>query len=125
MHRKDIIHLVLALLFVGISINLSRTTIGILKNTGRLRDLEVEVAHLEKKKEEIESSIEYKKTDEYVEGFARNELNMVKPGEEVFVVVKGDNLSSDLLGSEEINTGDNKMKDDKSNFAKWIALFFE
>lgn len=121
MNRKDIIHLVLAIVFIGISINVTITTINIFKNTNRLKELEKEVVLLEEEKDQIQSSIEYKKTNEYVEDFARNELNMVKPGEEVFVVVKtGNNINS---GTEITNL---KLgNDDKNVFSLWINLFFE
>lgn len=83
---KEIKYLVLALLFIGITVNLTKTTWDMLKSKDRLLSLDREVAQLRDKKTAIEDSIEYKKTDGFVEDFARNELNLIKPGEDVVVV---------------------------------------
>jgi cell division protein FtsB len=83
---KEIKYLVLALLFIGITVNLTKTTWDMLKSKDRLLSLDREVAQLRDKKTGIEDSIEYKKTDGFVEDFARNELNLIKPGEDVVVV---------------------------------------
>lgn len=83
---KEIKYLVLALLFIGITVNLTKTTWDMLKSKDRLLSLDREVAQLRDKKTAIEDSIDYKKTDGFVEDFARNELNLIKPGEDVVVV---------------------------------------
>ncbi len=64
----------------------ARTTIEIMKSSHKLDASKQEIADLEAKKAELEKSIEYKKSEDYVEKTARNELNLIKPGETVFVV---------------------------------------
>ena len=122
MTRKDIIHLVLAILFISISINLTKTTISTLKNINRLKELDLEVSDLEGEKLNIESAIEYKKTNEFVEDFARNELNLIKPGEDVFVVVDStpEDSKEDPSLIKDSSTNDNNL----SNWKAWIKLFF-
>lgn len=63
--------------------------------------------------------IEYKKTQEYVEESARNSLNMIKPGEKVYVVEGGEVES---VTNERIY----EPVEDKSdpNWYLWYKLFF-
>ena len=122
MTQKDIIHLVLAILFISISINLTKTTISTLKNINRLKELDLEVSDLEGEKLNIGSAIEYKKTNEFVEDFARNELNLIKPGEDVFVVVDStpEDSKEDPAFIKDSNTDGNNL----SNWKDWVKLFF-
>jgi len=118
MTRADIIHLVLIVSFIGLSINLTRTTISMLKNVNRLRDLEVEVATLEDKTNRIKESIEYKKTDVFVEEFARNELNLVKPGEDVVIVSNKTPENTEIITTKDIDVKKDTV------FLKWVKLLF-
>jgi len=79
-------HLLLSALLILASINLVRTTIGILKSSKRLEDAQNEVSLLEQEKVALQKSNEYKKSEEFIEKTAREDLNMVKPGESVYVV---------------------------------------
>ncbi len=79
-------HLLLSALLILASINLVRTTMGILKSSKRLEDAQNEVSLLEQEKVALQKSNEYKKSEEFIEKTAREDLNMVKPGESVYVV---------------------------------------
>ena len=78
-------YIVLTLLFVVATVNSTRTTMDILKSSKRLENLKGEVNSLEEKRAYLNSTLEYKRTDEFVEERARNALNLIKPGEKVYV----------------------------------------
>ena len=99
-----------------------RSSLNILKNKRRLEDIKNEVFNLEKEKLSLEESIEYKKSDEYIEERARNDLNLIKPGEQVYVIVgEQENKQVDVL-SETDEQKKNTIKD--SNPYMWYKLFF-
>lgn len=80
---------------------------------------------MKKQAEDLNADIEYKKTDAYIEEKARNDLNMIKPGERVYVVVDSGKTtsSSEVLGTQ------NKSEKEKdgpkdANWYAWYKLFF-
>jgi cell division protein FtsB len=110
----------ISILFILATINFTKTTIEILENSKRLDNISQEVAELEEEKKDYENSVAYKKTDEYVEEKARNDLNLIRPGEKVYVLPQGlkeVNLESKVLGQRNISL------EEKSNPAKWLSLF--
>ena len=111
------------LLFFVVSISLFRSSFQVLKSKNRLDEVNSEVSKLESEKKKIEAEIAYKQTPEYIEEKARNELNLIKPGEKVYVVVGDDVKSSSesvLSGSSERKA--NEKKD--ANWYSWYKLFF-
>lgn len=120
-------HTVLGIFFILASINFARTTFDILKSSKRLDDLKGEISGLEAKKTDLEADFEYKKSSAYVEKTARNDLSMVKPGEQVFVVVNKDKAANEGDGARvnqrnavlAVETGRQE-----SNPRKWWSLFF-
>lgn len=120
-------YIVLSILFVLASINFTRTALEILENSKRLDSLSQEVEELESEKKEYKNRVAYKKTDEYIEEKARNDLNMIKPGEKVYVVpqeYKGIDLEPKVLGQKTDSDGILFGRiDPESNIAKWIKLF--
>jgi cell division protein FtsB len=119
-------YLALSALFVLAAINLTKTTLEILKSSKRLDDLQEEVAGLEAEKQTLKDTIRYKETDEYIEEKARNDLNLVKPGEHVYVVegVAEDieNGVENVLSSFAKREGEEDFQD--SNIYHWYKLFF-
>jgi cell division protein FtsB len=106
-----------SILLIVATINFVRTTASILESSKRLNEAKADVLALESRRNMLEKELEYKKTDEFIEEKARNDLNLAKPGEEV-VAVPGilsgiDGLS--LYGGSESNT---------NNFWLWVGLFF-
>lgn len=120
-------YIILTALFILASVNFTRTALEILENSKRLDNLGQEVEELEAEKKDYTNRVAYKKTDEYIEEKARNDLSMIKPGEKVYVVpqeFKGISLESKVLGQK---TTPQKLflgkLDPESNIVKWIRLF--
>ena len=112
----------LSILFVLASINFARTALEIIDNSKRLDELSQEVNELEMDKAQLEESVSYKKTDEYIEEKARNDLSLIRPGEKVYVIpkeIKDIDLDSKVLGQKSIRNID----ENSSNVARWAALF--
>lgn len=120
-------HIVLSILFIIASINFTRTTLDIIKSSKRLDTIKNEVSLLDQEKQQMETAIEYKKTDAYVEEKARNDLNMGKLGEKVYVVLGMDSTKdTKVLGT---STAKNEISVSnivrwKQNLHGWYALFF-
>ncbi len=135
MHRpSNIKYLALSVLLILASISFIRTTIEIFQSSKKLDTAKQEISSLETKKDQLEKSIAYKKTDSYVEKVARDDLNLVKPGERVFVV-KDENYDKDkpkpeldseptLGASTERLSKDLTWHQRKLNLKKWLNLFF-
>jgi cell division protein FtsL len=111
------------LLFI-VSISLIKSSIQVFKSKGRLDEVNQELSKLEDEKKKLEAEIQYKQTQEYIEEKARNDLNLIKPGEKVYVVVGEENKASSetnvLSGSSERKKNDTKDK----NWYSWYKLFF-
>lgn len=109
------------LLLVG-SISLIRTTFEIMKSNKRLDDLKAEVTLLEEDKLALLSELEFQKSDDYVEQEARNKLNLVKPGENVYVLSNEfeEDLQKDLF-KENVLSMNSEVKE-KSNLKLWLDL---
>lgn len=117
----------LTTLFVIGSFNFVRTTMEIVENSKRLDSLGDEVSTLESKKEGLEQSVAYKNTDDFIEEKARNDLNLIKPGEKVYVFPKKSNpstLDTLVLGEASSKEGLNYEGTDKNNIQKWIEFLF-
>jgi cell division protein FtsB len=122
-------YVVISILFILAAINFTRTTLEILKSSKRLDDLKVEVTQLEEHKNSLEDDIQYKNSDEYVEERARNDLNLVKPGEKVYVVENldlkvSDNKKDDVLSSFSKKV-EERSKSQGSYAYQWFELFFK
>lgn len=125
-------YLILSALFIFASINFTRTTLEILKSSQRLDDLKDEVNQLGIQKSKLNAEIEYRQTDEYIDEVARNDLNLVKPGEKVYVI-QGDSLESNDSGvsskesvlGELTNRAKNQSNITESNAYQWYKLFFD
>jgi cell division protein FtsB len=110
-----------SILFIFLSVSFVKSSFDVLKSKDRLDEVNVEVQELEEEKSEIEKDIEYRRSDEYVEEKARNELNLIKPGEKVYVVMGGDDPSEGVLSETDVA----EEPDDKSNWYSWYKLFFD
>jgi cell division protein DivIC len=123
---KQIKYITISVLLLVLSFGLIRSTFDVYRGSKRVEDLENEVLDLEKRKKELESSIEYKQTNEYVEEKARNDLNLIKPGESVFVVSGPGNEGylDDTVLSKMDTRVEMGSKIRNSNWYKWFKLFF-
>ena len=82
---------------------------------------------MEQEKAEVEASIEHKKTDDYIDERARNDLNLVKPGEKVFVILgskTSKNKESDQKSDKETANTRTTETPQENNLFKWYKLFF-
>ncbi len=124
-------YILLSILLILASINFTRTAYDILKSSKRLDDLEEEVSGLDSRKQRLQEEIERKKTPEYVEEKARNELNMIKPGEKIVVFVndtlgKASSAPSFDTGNKNVLSATDTVVTDKSpNPVQWYRLFFD
>jgi cell division protein FtsB len=123
--NKRVGNLIMSIVLLTLSIGLIKSSFEVFKGTQRMKDLEKEVLDLQNKKKELEASIEYKKTAEYIEEKARNDLNLIKPGETIYVISglgNEDYLQKNVLSSTSKNSGKATVKD--NNWYKWYRLFF-
>ena len=117
-------YIALIILFVLGSVNFTRTAIEIMSNSKRLDNLNDEVLSLRQQKDGLEQEVDHKKTDEYVEKAARNDLNMIKPGEKVYIITQGLKEADTELKVKKasfydfysLDAGDNNLK-------AWLSLF--
>ena len=74
-------------------------TLKVAQKGKRLIEAKRELAALQQERARLEQEVQYRQSAEFVEKEARNKLNMVKPGEEVYLKPKisGD----DLLGAQD------------------------
>lgn len=110
------------LFFAILTASFVRSSFDVLKSKDRLDNVNKEVALLEQEKQEIEKEIELKKSDAYVEEKARNDLNLIKPGEKVFVVRGGESALENVLAKTDARTEDEKKA---PNWYSWYRLFFD
>lgn len=109
MDLKKILQVIIIFVLAFFSFKYTKDVYRVLNNN-RLQVVKQEVAVLTEKKQAILDSIEYKKTDEFVEEFARNELDMIKPNEELFVIVKGE----EVLNTKYLDLSDNNKSSNYS-----------
>lgn len=123
MSKTSVIKFILGtILFTLLSVSFVKSSFDVLEGRDRLYEVREDVEELEKQKEQIKEGIEYKKSDEYVEEKARNELNLIKPGEKVYVVMGGESSHNNVLSESDFNSEDIAKT---SNWYLWYRLFFE
>lgn len=72
---------------------------------------------LENNKVSAEEELAYKSSEQYIEQVARNDLNLIKPGEKVFV-------APEVMSAVTDKTAEVKDELEKSNIQLWADLFF-
>ncbi len=90
----------------------------------RLEDALEKEESLTIERDGLKKRIEYKKTGEYIEESARNELNMIKPGEKVFVVDGAVPAPGEVAGASEIRELTPADDREDPNWYLWYKLFF-
>jgi len=113
-----------ACLLAFLSYGFIKSGFEVLEGSKRLTEVQEEVLSLESEKNKLEEEIEYKKTEEYIEEKSRNDLNLVKPGETIYVVKKSGESKekSPSVLSETDEKMDLTYKD--ANWYMWYRLFF-
>lgn len=120
-------YVALIVLFALASVNFTKTALEIVNNSKRLDSLHYEVSSLKQEKADLDSIVAYKQTDQYVEEKARNDLNMIKPGEKVYVLEKI-SVESGEFSPEAVRKGVatsvlGASATDESNLSSWLKLF--
>ncbi|MFC1624817.1 septum formation initiator family protein [Patescibacteria group bacterium] len=113
-----------ATLLVFLSFGFIKSGLEVLEGSKRLSETQEEVLSLEGKKEALEQEIQYKRTPEYIEEKARNDLNLVKPGETIYIIEKGkeEKGGETSVLSEKDEVLESTYKD--TNWYMWYRLFF-
>jgi len=122
MDKKRLKSLAISLILLIFSVSFVIATVDIAKKGKRLIGAKRELEVLQQQKEELRKELEYRKSAEFIEEEARNKLNMVKPGEEVYLRPKitGD----DLLGGQDgpRNGSGNDFRDRPPRKPPWFFV---
>jgi len=112
------------LVLLVISANFIRSTIEVLNSKKRLQEAQEKENSLIIERDALKKQIEYKKTGEYIEESARNELNMIREGEKVFVLEEEKPVPGDVAAASD--TGELVPSNDTEdpNWYLWYKLFF-
>jgi len=92
-------NLAISLVLLAISVGFISGTVRVIKRSTRLIEAQEQVHRLEAEKKALQEKADYLGSSDFVEEEARNKLNMVKPGEEVYLRPKI--LGDDLLGAQD------------------------
>jgi len=96
------------------------TTARIVKNSRRLKDVKENVLSLERERERLIQEINEKETQEYIEKTAREELNLVKPNDEIYVYPE----KKDIRMRKPTRDRAKNFLEYKTPLQQWIELIF-
>lgn len=121
--------ILMSVVLVVISANFVKSTLEVLTNRKRLEEAEKREQKLVQERDVLKRQIEYKRTLEYIEESARNELNLIKPGEKVYVLegsteegtVEQDDANRPDAAGSVAGVSDEK---ERPNWYHWYKLFF-
>ena len=94
--------------------NSSKKIISFRGTSQKVDQAQAKLDNLKLENERLKQELEYKKSDKFAEEEIRNKLGLVKPGEDVYAVPKGDNSQSSIVDSH----------DEKPNWQKWRDFLF-
>lgn len=120
---SNIKNTVISFLLLFAAFNFVRTSLSIMENSKRLDDLNAEVLSLESEKTELSRELEYRKTDEYIEQEARNNLNLVKNAEEIFIKPKNNYIEPVDLKESSVAQLIDETTGRKSYVLDWVHVF--
>lgn len=86
---------------MGVSAHILFTAYKTTHSNRKLEEIRIEVLNSEAKKEDLKNQVSYKKTKDYVERTAREELNMSRLGEEIYLYPKELELNSESKSGSE------------------------
>ena len=79
-----------------------------------------DLARLEHRRQELEEQQLYLQSDQYIEKIAREELNLIKPGDQAVVIIPGDRLGAPTRVSSPAPAPEGETK---PGLAKWLDRF--
>lgn len=113
--------IVILIIFV---LSLFRTAQQISAGRRRLAEVKNEVNSVIKQKDNLGKEIKERESLTFLETEARNQLNLIKPGERIVILPKKGDLSSPLIGNSEESL-QNQKRALEPNWVKWKRLFFD
>ncbi|MFC1727488.1 septum formation initiator family protein [Patescibacteria group bacterium] len=120
--KRKIISLVVILVGIGLIFSLSRSIWRLLKAGDRIRLAQQQAKDLEEESLELREKKEYYQSEIFVEGEARNKLNLSKEGETV--VVLPENLE-ELVEQEKYSGNSSQLNPEAlPSWQQWWHLFF-
>ncbi|GEM_PF-843980 len=132
--KSNLKYLAISVVLLLISGSFVTSTLDILRNNQRLQEEQASVKALEQQKSALEQQVAYKKTQDFVEESARNDLNMIKPGERVYVVAGSQVAAAPTPAVKSASTDSNEgfasVEEVKNhpyldqNWYYWYRLFF-
>ena len=97
------------------------TTTKLVKNSRRLKDVREDVLSLEQERGRLIQEIDNKETQEYIEKTAREELNLVKPDEEIYIYPEEKDINTRKPTSDRAKN----FLERKTPLQQWIELIFK
>ena len=88
-----------------------------------IKDFEEENQRIEEENKQKLDEFEYYTSPAYAEKMAKQNLGLIKPGEQVIIIPDGEDISSGVVGSANMNSANGD--DEISNLKKWWKFFFD
>ncbi|MBD3365827.1 hypothetical protein GF360_00605 [candidate division WWE3 bacterium] len=113
-------YILLTILFIAGSVNMISTTKKVIKSSKRLNEAEENVLSLKEEQRGLLEEIKYKETTEYVGEVARDQLGLIKPGEEVYIYP---DTEGDFEGAVSME-GSWRRSEELAPWRQWVKLVF-
>lgn len=110
----------LIIVLLVITVSSAKTTMGLFGRTDALKETERELQEAQKEQEELVKAKEQINTQEFIEGQARENLGLAKPGETVVVLPDKEILRRLALKIDD----EEYFPQPKPIWRRWVELFF-
>lgn len=121
--------ILISVVFIVMSANFIKSTLDALAGRKRFDEAQKRERELVQERDLLKRQLEYKRTQEYIEESARNELNLIKPGEKVYVLensAQGETDGQYYWGQTDAEGVVAAAADEEKypNWYYWYKLFF-
>lgn len=106
------------------ALSLARTAQQISGGKRRLTEVKNEADQLAQQKNELEKQVNERQSLTFLEREARNNLNLVKPGERIVILPKNTNEPSSSMDKGPGDDNSDPKISSEPNWVKWKRLFF-
>lgn len=115
--------------FIFVSYLLYTLTVSVYKSyqiDQHIKTFEVENAKIEEENRQKSEEFDYYNSSAYVEKIAKQNLNLVNPGEDVIIIPNDNMATSGIVGDNQVvqNSSD-RTYNNLSNPQKWWKFFFD